>query len=50
VQAHHGEVNAGNAPAGGAVFRVSLPIEDTVPSTAPATGRAPRSGTAAVST
>jgi two-component system, OmpR family, sensor kinase len=50
VQAHHGEVSAGNAPDGGAVFRVSLPIEDTVPSTAPATGRAPRSGTAAVST
>jgi two-component system OmpR family sensor kinase len=26
VQAHHGEVHAGNAPDGGAVFRVALPI------------------------
>ena len=26
VQAHHGEVHAGNAPDGGAVFRVVLPI------------------------
>jgi len=31
VQAHHGEVHAANAPDGGAVFRVSLPITQGSP-------------------
>jgi two-component system OmpR family sensor kinase len=31
VQAHHGEVHAANAPDGGAVFRVTLPIMQTSP-------------------
>jgi two-component system OmpR family sensor kinase len=30
AQAHHGEVHAGNAPDGGAVFRVTLPTADPV--------------------
>jgi two-component system OmpR family sensor kinase len=34
VQAHHGEVHADNAPDGGAVFRVALPIVQTAPQTA----------------
>jgi two-component system, OmpR family, sensor kinase len=35
VQAHHGEVHAGNASDGGAVFRVTLPIRsESVPSRA----------------
>jgi two-component system OmpR family sensor kinase len=33
VQAHHGEVHAANAPAGGAVFRVTLPIMHAAPDT-----------------
>ncbi len=31
VKAHHGEVHAGNAPDGGAVFRVTLPIMQASP-------------------
>jgi two-component system OmpR family sensor kinase len=31
VQAHHGEVHAVNAPDGGAVFRVTLPLAETAP-------------------
>jgi two-component system OmpR family sensor kinase len=30
VQAHHGEVHARNAPDGGAVFRVTMPVADSV--------------------
>jgi two-component system OmpR family sensor kinase len=33
VQAHHGEVHAGNAPGGGALFRVTLPIMEASPPT-----------------
>jgi two-component system OmpR family sensor kinase len=33
VQAHHGEVHAGNAADGGAVFRVTLPITQPAPDT-----------------
>jgi two-component system OmpR family sensor kinase len=31
VKAHHGEVRAANAPGGGALFRVSLPIAEGAP-------------------
>jgi two-component system OmpR family sensor kinase len=34
VQAHHGEVHASNAPDGGAVFRVTLPIAQASPQVA----------------
>jgi two-component system sensor histidine kinase KdpD len=31
IDAHHGQISASNRPAGGAVFRVSIPLEGTPP-------------------